>query len=129
MVGPEPETELEPEQNHLVSLLRFSNICFIYCFTSTFHFSFPFHSCFIPVSCASLLTYIFSFTLSSEAAHLTPSLFLPLCTINTRDVVDSKLTYSWEYIPTSLLALKLNQLVTTVLKLIDSNSIVDCGNC
>ena len=60
-----------------------------------------FHTCFV-----HLVSYIyFSFTLSSEAAHLTPSscstmmipsLFLPLCTINTWDVVDCKLTYSWE---------------------------------
>ena len=67
-------------------------------FHFTFHFHFRSHSCFM-----RLVSYIhFSLTLL-EAAHLTPSscstmmipsLFLPLYTINTRDVVDCKLTYS-----------------------------------
>ena len=77
---------------------------------STFHFYFLS----TPVSPLRLAFYIHSSFTLLEAAHLTqsscstmmiPSCFLPLYSINTRDIVDCNLTYSWEYLllfPSSL---------------------------
>ena len=116
-------------------LLRFSTFV-VHLFHLLFHFvSFPFHSCFI----MRLAFYIHcSFTLS-EAAHLTPSScstmmipshFLPLYSINTRDVVDCKLTYSWEYILLYLLSnltswqqLYLSSLIQTQLLTVETSTV------
>ena len=71
----------------------------------TVHLLSIFHFLSTPVSSLRLAFYIHSSFTLLEAAHLIqsscstmmiPSRFLPLYIINTRDIVDCNLTYSWE---------------------------------